>query len=109
MLLGFDMAKCVLHCIGKFIKGSGLDDALIETGVFRSKIIEAVLAGTHYVRSFRGMLILSSTIFSLKLSAFFEIINDDEFNEINEKLKELSSYLSEKDKYSAVQSMKTDL
>ena len=26
MLGGFHMVKCVLHCIGKFMKGSGLDN-----------------------------------------------------------------------------------
>ena len=98
MLGGFHMAKCVLHCIGKFIKGSGLDDVLIETRIFGAKVLEAVLAGTHYVRSFRRMVILSSAISSLKRSAFSETINDNQFNEINEKLKKLSSNLIEKNK-----------
>ena len=96
MLGGFHMAKCVLHWIGKFVKGRGLDNWLIETGEFGVKVLEAVLAGTHYVRSFRGMLILSSAISSLKWSAFSETINNDQFNEINKKLKELSSNLIKK-------------
>ena len=71
---------------------------LIETGGFEAKVLEAVLTGAHYVRSFRGMLILSSAISSLKWSAFSETINDDQFNEINEKFKELSSNLIKKSK-----------
>ena len=47
------------------------------------KVLEATLAGTRYVRSFRGMLILFSAISSLKWSAFSETINHDQFNEIN--------------------------
>ena len=34
---GFHMAKCVQHCIGKNIRGSGLDDVLMETQVFGKK------------------------------------------------------------------------
>ena len=28
---GFHIAKCVQHCIGKYIRGSGLDDPFVET------------------------------------------------------------------------------
>ena len=44
------------------------------------------------------MLILSSAISFLKWSAFCETINANQFNEINETLKELSSNLTEKNK-----------
>ena len=39
----FHMAKCVQHCIGKYIQGSGLDNTLLETQVFGKKVIEQVL------------------------------------------------------------------
>ena len=58
MLGRFQAAKYVLHCTGKSIKGSGLDEVLTETRVFGAIVLEAVLAGTHYVRSFRRMFIL---------------------------------------------------
>ena len=48
---GFHMAKCVQHCIGKYIRGTCLDDALVETQVFGKKVIEQVLNGTHCIRS----------------------------------------------------------
>ena len=98
MLGGIHTARYVLHCIGKFIKRSRLDDVLIEIEVFGAKVLEAVLAGTDYVRSFRGMLILSSVISSLRWNAFSETINDDQFIEINENLKEFSSNIIEKNK-----------
>ena len=44
------------------------------------------------------MFILSSAISSLKWSAFSETINNDQFNEINKKLRELSSNLIKKKK-----------
>ena len=37
---GFHMAKCLQRCTGKYIQGSGLDDALVETQVFGKKVIE---------------------------------------------------------------------
>ena len=44
------------------------------------------------------MLILSSVIFYLRWNAFSETINDDQFIEINENLKEFSSNIIEKNK-----------
>ena len=49
LLSGFHMAKCLIRCIRKYIKGSGLEDALTETEVFGVKILEQVLNGTHCV------------------------------------------------------------
>ena len=34
MLGGFHMAKCVLHCIGKYLNGYGSKDRLVETNSF---------------------------------------------------------------------------
>ena len=63
---GFHMAKCVQHCTGKYIRGSGLDDAFVETQVFGKKVIEQVLNSTHYIRSLRAILILVDSINCLK-------------------------------------------
>ena len=38
-LRGFHMAKCVKHCTGDCIRGSGLDEAFVETQVFGKKVI----------------------------------------------------------------------
>ena len=40
MLGGFHITKCVQRCISKYIKGTGKEDALTETGVFGVKVIE---------------------------------------------------------------------
>ena len=60
------------HCIGKYIRGSGLDDALVVTQVFGKKVIEQVLSGTHYIRSLRAILILVDSINRLKWDVFWE-------------------------------------
>ena len=66
------MAKALLDCIGKFIKNNGLFDTLIETGTFGVETAEEVAGGSHYIRSFRGMLILSEALLKLKWDAFWE-------------------------------------
>ena len=72
MLGGFHMAKALSHCIRKCIKINGLFDTLIETGAFGIKTAGEVAGGTHYVRSFCGMLILSEALLKLKWYAFWE-------------------------------------
>ena len=41
MLGGFHTARCVQRCISKYIKGTGVEAALIETGVFGVKVTES--------------------------------------------------------------------
>ena len=62
MFGGFHTAKSVQRCIGKYINATGLEDALVKTGVFRVKVMESILAATNYVRSLRGIQILSGAI-----------------------------------------------
>ena len=70
-------AKVLLRCAGRYISGSGLDDALIKCGVFGPKTLSPVISGGHYVRSFKGMLIVLEVTASLKWSAFWAA-NDTE-------------------------------
>lgn len=49
LMLGmFHMAKVLLRCAGRYLSGSGVDDALIECEVFGKKTLAAVLSGSHY-------------------------------------------------------------
>lgn len=48
------MEKCALHCIGKYIRGSGLDDCLLGPQVFGIKVLESLLSGTNYGRALQG-------------------------------------------------------
>ena len=36
----FHMAKCLQHYIGKYVRGSGIEDAFIETKMLGLKIVE---------------------------------------------------------------------
>ena len=45
------MTKGAQHSIGKLIKHTGLDDALVETGNFGIKITKSVTSWRYYDRS----------------------------------------------------------
>ena len=62
MLGMFHFAKVLLRCAGRYLCGSGMDDALIESEVFGPKTLSTVLSGGHYVQSFKGMLIVSEVL-----------------------------------------------
>ena len=66
MLGAFHMAKVAQHCVGKYIKGSGFEDALVENKVFVVKVMENVLNGKHFVRSLRGLNIITEAILTIK-------------------------------------------
>ena len=68
MFGGFHIAKAFYIILANF-KKKCLFDALIATGIFSVKTAEDVAGGSHYARSFHGMLILSETL--LKLTHLF--------------------------------------
>ena len=39
------MTKCVKHCIGKFVRGCGLEVGLLETVVFGEKVPSQLYVG----------------------------------------------------------------
>ena len=44
----FHYCKVLLRCNGRLLIGNGLDDGLIEADVFGKKVLQSVLAGSHY-------------------------------------------------------------
>ncbi|KAL8623826.1 hypothetical protein ACOMHN_058856 [Nucella lapillus] len=68
----FHWTRILLRCQGKLLRGSGLDDALVECGVFGRGVIESALNGTHYVRALTGMLIVEDLIRSLQWQMFWQ-------------------------------------
>ena len=71
MLGGFHMGKAVEHCIRKFMKGSGIENAFVETGTFGPNVVEAVIAGSQYERSLRGIQIVYDVLQQLKWESFW--------------------------------------
>ena len=62
MLGGFHMAKCVLHCIGKYLNGCELEDELVEINIFGIKVLESVISASQYTSALRGIKILQCGI-----------------------------------------------
>ena len=90
MLGGFHMGKAVKHCIGKIMRGSGIEDALTESVVFGPSVVESVISGSHYVRSLRGLRIVYDVLQNLKWEAFWASKDKESHGEV---LQTLSNYL----------------
>ena len=67
----FHMTRILQRCAGKLLRGSGLDDLLIECGIFGQGVMETVLNGKHYYRALAGLLMLEDLIGCLQWKAFF--------------------------------------
>ena len=67
----FHMAKVSLHCAGKYLKGSGIDTALVLSKAFGVNTLEAVLSGSQYERSLIGMQVIKEVFSMLKWGAFW--------------------------------------
>ena len=76
---GFQMAKAAMHCVGKHLRGSGMEDAFVETETFGLKVAQSVIEGSHYVRAFRALLIAAEAVESIKWDAFWNFHNRDEY------------------------------
>ena len=81
MLGGFHLAKNALRCAGKYLRGSGIEDSLIENHIFGTGVTETVLAGSHYYRSFVGLSIVEDAILQLRADAFWEANDPTIFSE----------------------------
>ena len=97
MLGSFHLSKAVQHCIGKLIRGSGIEDALVETKVFGLKVVESVLGGTHYVRSLRGLFIVLEVLTIMQWEAFWCTRDRNNYKSILESCNKLLASVQEKD------------
>ena len=70
MLGSLHTAKVVEHCIAKYLCGSDVEDALVETCMFGLKAVESMMNGSHHIRSLRGIIILADALNTLKWEAF---------------------------------------
>ena len=93
----FHLSKAVQHCIGKLIRGSDIEDALVKTKGFGLKVVESVLGGTHYVRSLRGLLILLEVLTIMQWEAFWCTRDRNNYKGILESCNKLLASVQEKD------------
>ena len=64
-----------MACLGKYLKGSGIDKVLINTEIYGLISIEKVLNGGHYVDVNRACSLIAEILYVLQLDAFF-LVND---------------------------------
>ena len=81
ILAGFHTAKCVEHCIGKYIQGSAIEERLRQTQVFAVNVADTILNGTNYALSLKDYLILAGAIGKLKWETFSKHIDLHKFSE----------------------------
>ena len=106
MLGTFHMAKNAMRCAGKYIRGFGVEDGLIEADIFGSKIVEQVLSGSHYYRSFFGICILEDAATQLKMEAFLKSHDQEQLSEDIESLQAMRKSLANKDSKAAKHNLK---
>ena len=106
MLGSFHMAKNAMRCAGKFLRGSGIEDGLIELEVFGEKIVEQALSGSHYYRSLFGLLAIENACNQLKMDAFWNSHDELLYGDAIGDLKDFQSSLIEKDPKSAKTNLK---
>ena len=70
------MEKVVIACCGKYLEESGIGDVLVENEIFGPGVIKSVMDGGHYVRSKRGMSIISEAMEHLQMLAFANYQDD---------------------------------
>ena len=68
----FHWVKILLKCAGRYLQGSGVEDALIECDVFGKQTLHSVIEGTHYVRSMKGIIIISDMLSALAWGSFWQ-------------------------------------
>ena len=67
----FHMEKIVMACLEKFLACSGIDTALVESGVFGKDVVnKRVMTGGHYIMSKEGMMLIADAVNSLLFKTF---------------------------------------
>ena len=67
----FQMAKVALDCIGKYIKGSGAENILIESGVFDLHVVESVLGGKKLCEISERITTIERGLVKTRVGSFF--------------------------------------
>ena len=94
----FHMIKCLLACVGKYLRGSDAKDIWVENSVFGVDVVKSVFNATDYARSLKGISLLSETMQRLQWIEFFKDTPVLEFKEVFECLANLKQLTSENDR-----------
>ena len=67
----------------KVLRGTGIDDAMIECEIFGHVVIELALNGSHYVRALTGLLIVEDVIMKMVWKAFWNVKSKEDYPVLN--------------------------
>ena len=73
---GFHIALNYLAVLGKRFENSGIEDLLIESGVYGSNSASALLYGKHYSRGIRAHKLVIEAMLRLQWKAFSDWLNE---------------------------------
>ncbi len=68
----FHMIKVVLGSIGTYLPGSGAEQIWSKSNIFGVNVVQSVLAGSHYIRSLKGMMLLCESLERLRWCEFLK-------------------------------------
>ena len=74
----------------------------IENEVYGPEIVKSVMNGGHYVRSIRGIAIISEVLQTLRMNQFASQRSEDIFSKANEIVKKISAIISKSKSVSAI-------
>ena len=80
----FHWCRVLLKCQGKLLRGTGMDDVLVECEVFGPVVLDTALNGHHYARALTGILIVEEVMMRLIWKAFWNIKEKHDYPVIEE-------------------------
>jgi hypothetical protein len=77
---GFHLAMNYIHVIGQCYEESGLDDILIEAGLYGSSTVNRIIKGKSYNRAIRAHKLMFEAMMHLRWAAFCTWVKDTDVN-----------------------------
>lgn len=97
----FHTTKIIIKCLGQYLEGSGIVEALTETQVFGPKMVESILKGNHHSREVRDMDIIAEALQRIQVKEFFSNTEDEKYQSLFDQLRALEVSCVEKDPVAA--------
>ena len=88
---GFHTAMVFLAVIGKRFRDSGLDDALIDSGVFAGNTVDQIFKGKHYNRGVRAHKIALEALYRLRWLALCDWYHENTTTIVDERAIEMAT------------------
>ena len=85
------MEKIINVCCEKYLEESGISSVLVGNEISGPQVVKLVMEGSHQVLEKRGILIIAESMVHLQLSAFFNAVNANKYEDLFFELTQLQS------------------